>query len=180
VCGAVIGDNGNIAFYNLGNFIMASVNKVILIGNLGRDPEVRYSPEGAAICNVSIATTSSWKDKASGEKREETEWHRVVFYNRLAEIVGEYLKKGRSIYVEGRLKTRKWQDKDTGADRFSTDIVADQMQMLGGRDGGGDAAMGGGDSAPAQQRSRSAQPRPAAPQAAPAANLADMDDDIPF
>ncbi|TAL76077.1 MAG: single-stranded DNA-binding protein [Burkholderiaceae bacterium] len=159
---------------------MASVNKVILIGNLGRDPEVRYSPEGAAICNVSIATTSSWKDKASGEKREETEWHRVVFYNRLAEIVGEYLKKGRSIYVEGRLKTRKWQDKETGADRYSTEIVADQMQMLGGRDGGGDAAMGGGDSAPAQQRSRSAQPRPAAPQAAPAANLADMDDDIPF
>lgn len=158
---------------------MASVNKVILIGNLGRDPEVRYSPEGAAICNVSIATTSSWKDKASGEKREETEWHRVVFYNRLAEIVGEYLKKGRSIYVEGRLKTRKWQDKETGADRYSTEIVADQMQMLGGRDGG-DAAMGGGDSAPAQQRSRSAQPRPAAPQAAPAANLADMDDDIPF
>ncbi|AEC21386.1 single-strand binding protein [Pusillimonas sp. T7-7] len=162
---------------------MASVNKVILVGNLGRDPEVRYSPDGAAICNVSIATTSTWKDKASGEKREETEWHRVVFYNRLAEIAGEYLKKGRSVYVEGRLKTRKWQDKDTGADRYSTDIVADQMQMLGGREGG-DASMGGGteyNQAPAQQRSqRPAQPRPAAPQASPAANLADMDDDIPF
>lgn len=161
---------------------MASVNKVILVGNLGRDPEVRYSPDGAAICNVSIATTSQWKDKASGERREETEWHRVVFYNRLAEIAGEYLKKGRSVYVEGRLKTRKWQDKDTGADRFSTEIVADQMQMLGGREGG-DAQMGGGgdySSAPQQRSQRPAQPRPAAPQAAPAANLADMDDDIPF
>ena len=112
---------------------MASVNKVIIVGNLGRDPEVRYTPDGAAICNVSIATTSNWKDKTTGEKKEETEWHRVVFYNRLAEIAGEYLKKGRSVYIEGRLKTRKWQDKDTGADRFSTDIVADQMQMLGGR-----------------------------------------------
>ncbi|MFW7340808.1 single-stranded DNA-binding protein [Pollutimonas sp. H1-120] len=163
---------------------MASVNKVILVGNLGRDPEVRYSPDGAAICNVSIATTSQWKDKATGEKREETEWHRVVFYNRLAEIAGEYLKKGRSVYVEGRLKTRKWQDKDTGADRYSTDIVADQMQMLGGR--GDEGGMGGGteyNQAPAQQQQRSqrpAQPRPAAPQASPAANLADMDDDIPF
>lgn len=158
---------------------MASVNKVILVGNLGRDPEVRYSPDGAAICNVSIATTSVWKDKASGEKREETEWHRVVFYNRLAEIAGEYLKKGRSVYVEGRLKTRKWQDKETGQDRYSTDIVADQMQMLGGRDG--DAPMGdyGQGSAPQQQRAQRPAQRPAAPQAAPA-NLADMDDDIPF
>jgi single-strand DNA-binding protein len=162
---------------------MASVNKVILVGNLGRDPEVRYSPDGAAICNVSIATTSQWKDKTSGEKREETEWHRVVFYNRLAEIAGEYLKKGRSVYIEGRLKTRKWQDKDTGADRFSTDIVADQMQMLGGREGDANMGGGGGDynQAPAQPRAqRPAQPRPAAPQASPAANLADMDDDIPF
>jgi single-strand DNA-binding protein len=163
---------------------MASVNKVILVGNLGRDPEVRYSPEGTAICNVSIATTSQWKDKASGERREETEWHRVVFYNRLAEIAGEYLKKGRSVYVEGRLKTRKWQDKETGADRYSTDIVADQMQMLGGRNEGGDFGGGGteygGASAPQprqQQQQRAAAPRPAA---APAANLADMDDDIPF
>ncbi|EFV82163.1 single-stranded DNA-binding protein, partial [Achromobacter xylosoxidans C54] len=135
---------------------MASVNKVILVGNLGRDPEVRYSPDGAAICNMSIATTSTWKDKASGERREETEWHRVVMYNRLAEIAGEYLKKGRSVYIEGRLKTRKWQDKDTGADRYSTEIVADQMQMLGGREdgGGGGGSYGGGggyDDAPARQ-----------------------------
>lgn len=160
---------------------MASVNKVILVGNLGRDPEVRYSPEGAAICNVSLATTSQWKDRNSGEKREETEWHRVVFYNRLAEIAGEYLKKGRSIYVEGRIKTRKYQDKETGADRYSTEIVAEQMQMLGGRDGGD---MGGGadfgSESPAPRQQRPAAPRPAAPQAAPAANLADMDDDIPF
>ncbi len=172
---------------------MASVNKVILVGNLGRDPEVRYSPEGAAICNMSIATTSSWKDKASGEKREETEWHRVVMYNRLAEIAGEYLKKGRSVYIEGRLKTRKWQDKDTGADRYSTEVVADQMQMLGGRDDtGGGASYGGGgyEDAPSrpQQQQRAPAQRPApqqrpAPAAAPAssgANLADMDDDIPF
>ncbi|MGE4368846.1 MAG: single-stranded DNA-binding protein [Burkholderiaceae bacterium] len=160
---------------------MASVNKVILVGNLGRDPEVRYSPDGAAICNVSIATTSVWKDKASGERREETEWHRVVFYNRLAEIAGEYLKKGRSVYVEGRLKTRKWQDKETGQDRYSTDIVADQMQMLGGRDG--DGGSGGGDysqSAPAPRATRPSEPRPAAPAAPASSNLADMDDDIPF
>jgi len=166
---------------------MASVNKVILVGNLGRDPEVRYTPDGAAICNVSIATTSQWKDRASGERREETEWHRVVFYNRLAEIAGEYLRKGRSVYVEGRLKTRKWQDKETGADRYSTDIVADQMQMLGGRDGGGGDA--GGDSGgfsqpPARRAPQQQRPRPAAPAAppaaAPASSLADMDDDIPF
>lgn len=147
---------------------MASVNKVILVGNLGRDPEVRYSPDGAAICNVSIATTSQWKDKASGERREETEWHRVVMYNRLAEIAGEYLKKGRSVYIEGRLKTRKWQDKDTGADRYSTEIVADQMQMLGGRDSGGDSGggYGGGyDDAPRQQRARPSARRP--PRSAP-------------
>ncbi|MGE6919520.1 single-stranded DNA-binding protein [Achromobacter kerstersii] len=175
---------------------MASVNKVILVGNLGRDPEVRYSPEGAAICNMSIATTSTWKDKASGERREETEWHRVVMYNRLAEIAGEYLKKGRSVYIEGRLKTRKWQDKDTGADRYSTEVVADQMQMLGGREdgggGGGGASYGGGGgyddapSRPQQQRAPAQRPAPQqrpAPAAAPAssgANLADMDDDIPF
>ncbi len=156
---------------------MASVNKAILVGNLGRDPDVRYSPDGGAVCNISIATTSSWKDKASGEKREETEWHRVVIYNRLAEIAGEYLKKGRSVYIEGRLKTRKWQDKDTGADRYSTEIVADQMQMLGGREDGG-----GYDDAPArapQQRAPAQRPAPQQ-QSAPAANLTDMDDDIPF
>ncbi|GAA4337668.1 single-stranded DNA-binding protein [Pigmentiphaga soli] len=162
---------------------MASVNKVILVGNLGRDPEVRYSPDGAAICNVSIATTSQWKDKNTGERKEETEWHRVVFYNRLAEIAGEYLKKGRSVYVEGRLKTRKWQDKDTGADRYSTEIVADQMQMLGGREGGGGGgeSYGGGDSAPPQRQARqSSGGGQRASSSSPAPNFADMDDDIPF
>ena len=166
---------------------MASVNKVIIVGNLGRDPEVRYSPDGAAICNVSIATTSQWKDKASGERREETEWHRVVFYNRLAEIAGEYLRKGRSVYVEGRLKTRKWQDKE-GQDRYTTEIVADQMQMLGGRDSGGEGGGGGGGygDAPSAPRQQAPRPAPAPRAAAPAAgggggaNLADMDDDIPF
>lgn len=162
---------------------MASVNKVILVGNLGRDPEVRYSPEGAAICNVSLATTSQWKDRNTGERREETEWHRVVFYNRLAEIAGEYLRKGRSIYVEGRIKTRKWQDKESGQDRYSTEIVAEQMQMLGGREGdmggggGGDFSQSPAPSRPAQQRSAPAQQRPAAQEPT---NLADMDDDIPF
>ena len=173
---------------------MASVNKVILVGNLGRDPEVRYSPEGSAICNVSIATTSQWKDKNSGERREETEWHRVVFYNRLAEIAGEYLKKGRSVYVEGRLKTRKWQDKDTGQDRFSTEIVADQMQMLGGRESMGGGGGGGGESAGYGGGYESAPPQRSAPRQAPAraaapaaanpnpasSNFADMEDDIPF
>lgn len=119
---------------------MASVNKVIIIGNLGRDPEVRYSADGAAICTISIATSTSWKDKATGEKREETEWHRVVFYNLLAEIAGEYLRQGSAVYVEGRLKTRKWQDKETGADRYSTEILAEQMQMLGGRSSGDESS----------------------------------------
>jgi len=154
---------------------MASVNKVILVGNLGRDPEVRYSPDGAAICNVSIATTSQWKDKSTGERREETEWHRVVFYNRLAEIAGEYLRKGRSVYVEGRMKTRKWQDKNSGEDRYSTEVVADQMQMLGGDRPNSEAAAGASDK-PAgpkgkTQRGKSKQ------QPAPA----DLDDNnIPF
>ena len=151
---------------------MASVNKVILVGNLGRDPEVRYSPDGAATCNVSIATTSLWKDKASGERREETEWHRVVFYNRLAEIAGEYLRKGRSIYIEGRIKTRKWVDKETGQDRYSTEIIADQMQMLGGREDDG------GQREP-PQRSQPAQ-RERAQQRQEPANLDDLDESIPF
>ncbi len=111
---------------------MASINKAIIIGNLGRDPETRYSADGAAITNVSIATTSSWKDKSSGERKEETEWHRVVFFGKLAEIAGQYLKKGSTVYVEGRLKTRKWQDKD-GIEKYSTEIMAEQMQMLGGK-----------------------------------------------
>ena len=158
---------------------MASVNKVILVGNLGRDPEVRYSPDGAAICNVSIATTSNWKDKNSGERKEETEWHRVVFYNRLAEIAGEYLRKGRAVYVEGRLKTRKWQNKE-GQDVYTTEIIADQMQMLGGREAGGEGgAMGGGEAAPARAARPPQAQRPQAP-AAGADALGTIDDDIPF
>ena len=160
---------------------MASVNKVILIGNLGRDPEVRYTPGGSAVCNVSIATTRSWKNKESGEKQEETEWHRVVFFDRLAEIAGEYLKKGRSVYVEGRLRTRKWQDKE-GKDNYTTEVFALEMQMLGSREGMGGGAAGatGGDD---HGEGRSA-PAPRAPASKPAAKSAtgfdDMDDDIPF
>src|SRR6476620_10638573 len=123
---------------------MASVNKVILIGNLGKDPETRYMPNGDAVTNITLATTENWKDK-NGEKQEKTEWHRVTFYRKLAEIAGEYLKKGRPVYVEGRLQTRKWQTKE-GQDRYTTEIIADQMQMLGGREGGGSNASydGGG------------------------------------
>jgi single-strand DNA-binding protein len=153
---------------------MASINKVILIGNLGRDPEVRYTPNGAAICNVTIATSRNWKDKNSGERMEETEWHRVVFYDRLAEIAGEYLKKGRSVYVEGRLKTRKWQDKD-GVEKYTTEIIADQMQMLGGREGGGEEG-GGGSARPATRAPAVSKP---APQKS-STGFDDMDDDIPF
>jgi single-strand DNA-binding protein len=123
---------------------MASVNKVIIVGNLGRDPETRYATSGSAICNITVATSRQWKDKTSGEKKEETEWHRVVFYDRLAEIAGEYLKKGRPVYVEGRLKTRKWQDKE-GVDRYTTEIVAEEMQLLGSREGSGGGGGGGGD-----------------------------------
>src|ERR1035437_2239487 len=117
---------------------MASVNKVILIGNLGKDPDVRYMPSGEAVTNITLATTDTWKDKNSGEKKEATEWHRVVFFRKLAEIAGQYLKKGSQIYVEGSLKTRKWQDKD-GQERYTTESVADEMKMLGSRQGGGDA-----------------------------------------
>ncbi|MGH8632858.1 MAG: single-stranded DNA-binding protein, partial [Burkholderiales bacterium] len=115
---------------------MASVNKVILIGNLGRDPETRYLPSGDAVTNISVATSEKWKDKG-GEQQEHTEWHRVAFFGKLAEIAGEYLKKGSPVYVEGRIRTRKWQDKESGQDRYSTEIVADRMQLLGARGGGG-------------------------------------------
>jgi single-strand DNA-binding protein len=160
---------------------MASVNKVILVGNLGRDPEVRYTPSGAAVCNVSVATTRQWKSKDTGDKQEETEWHRVVFYDRLAEIAGEYLKKGRSIYVMGRLKTRKWQDKD-GAEKYTTEVIAEEMQMLGGREGmgAGSADEGGsGYGDRPQPASRPAAQRPAAP-AKSSTGFDNMDDDIPF
>ncbi len=159
---------------------MASVNKVILIGNCGRDPEVRYAPSGAAICNVSIATSSRRKDKASGETIEDTQWHRVTFYDRLAEIAGEFLKKGRPVYVEGRLKYGKYTDKD-GIERNTVDIVATEMQLLGGREGG----MGGGDDMGGGAPARSAPPQRSAPAAKPApaksaTSFDDMDDDIPF
>ncbi len=117
-----------------GSLTMASVNKVIIVGNLGKDPEVRYMPNGDAVANFSVATTDSWKDK-QGQKQERTEWHNIVIYRKLAEIAGEYLKKGRSVYIEGRLQTRKWQDKE-GQDRYTTEIIADQMQMLGSREEG--------------------------------------------
>ena len=163
---------------------MASINKVILIGNLGRDPEVRYTTSGAAICNLTIATSRNWKDKTSGEKVEETEWHRVVFYDRLAEIAGEYLKKGRSVYVEGRLKTRKWTDKD-GVEKYTTEVIAENMQMLGGREGmgggdeGGSRSYGGGEGA-ARPTQRPVAGKPVAPTKPPASGFDDMDDDIPF
>jgi single-strand DNA-binding protein len=150
------------------------VNKVILIGNLGKDPEVRYMPSGGAVANVTLATSESWKDKQSGEKQERTEWHNVVFYNRLAEIAGEYLKKGSKVYVEGSLRTRKWQDKNSGADRYTTEIIASEMQMLDGRGGGGG---GGGEGY--GERSGQAQSAPAAREPAPA-GTDDFDDDIPF
>lgn len=161
---------------------MASVNKVILIGNLGRDPETRSTPSGSQVCNVTIATSRNWKDKNSGDRVEETEWHRVVFYDRLAEIAGEYLRKGRPVYVEGRLKTRKWTDKD-GVEKYTTEIIAEQMQLLGSREGmgGGDADSEGGGG---YERSRPA-PRPApsrqsAPPPKSSTGFDDMDDDIPF
>ena len=170
---------------------MASVNKVIIIGNLGKDPEVRYLPSGSAICNIAVATSRQWKDKTSGEKQEETEWHRITFFDRMAEIAGEYLKKGKSVYVEGRLKTRKYTDKD-GVEKYATDIVATEMQLLGGREGGAGGGMGGGDEMGdvAREPARAAAPRSApparsaapAPRAAPKASTGfdDMDDDIPF
>src|ERR1043165_6370699 len=143
---------------------MASVNKVIIVGNLGRDPEVRYTPNGSAVCNVSVATTRSWKNKESGDKSEETEWHRVVCYDKLSEIAGEYLKKGRSIYVGGRLKTRKWQDKD-GVEKYTTQIIPEEKQRLGGGEGRGaapDEGGGAGYGERPQPASRAATQKPAA------------------
>lgn len=185
---------------------MSSVNKVILIGNLGADPEVRYTPSGAAVCTISLATTRNWKNRETQERQEETEWHRVVFYDRLAEVAGEYLAKGRPVYVEGRLKTRKWQDKE-GVDRYTTEVIAEQMQLLGSRDGGGGergserGADRGGNRGEQRERSagraegrggygdRSRAPAPAprsggggrsAPPARSSTGFDDMDDDIPF
>lgn len=146
------------------------VNKVILVGNLGKDPEVRYMPSGGAVANVTLATTDQWKDKQSGEQQERTEWHNIVFYNRLAEIVGEYLKKGSQVYVEGSLRTRKWQDKE-GKDRWTTEIIANDMQMLGSRSGAG----GGGYS---KESSQGGATQPAS--TTTAGSFDDFDDDIPF
>jgi len=154
---------------------MASINKVILIGNLGADPETRYLPSGDAVTNIRIATTDTWKDK-SGEKQEHTEWHRIAFFGKLAEIAGEYLKKGSPVYIEGRIRTRKWQDKE-GQDRYSTEIVADRMQLLGGRGGGSEsmvrepaAASGGGDA-------KASAPKKGG---GGGGGFDEMDDDIPF
>jgi len=161
------------------------LNKVILIGNLGADPEMRYMPSGGAVATVNLATTMRWKDKQTGERRDATEWHRVIFFNRLAEIAGEYLKKGSQIYVEGRLQTRKWQGQD-GQDRYTTEIVANEMHMLGSRSGG--TASFGGDqpqsgyapsSRPSSPSPRSDAPMPSG-STPPAPNYDDFDDDIPF
>lgn len=156
------------------------INKVILVGNLGQDPETRAMPSGKSVTNVRIATSDSWRDKQTGEQKEQTEWHTVVFFDRLAEIAAEYLKKGSQIYVEGRLRTRKWQDK-SGNDRYTTEIVGNEMQMLGGRGGGGGGGMGGGGSG-GGARSGSAAPQDDYSQVAPSHGGKDdvLDDDIPF
>ena len=169
------------------------VNKVILVGNCGQDPEMKHMPSGSAVTNISLATSETWKDKQSGQQQERTEWHRVVFFNRLAEIVGEYVKKGSKVYVEGRLQTRKWQDQ-SGQDRYTTEIVANEMQMLDSR-GGGDGGQGGGygggygggmSSGPAvagggmAAAGAAAQQQPQPTQQQPAPNFDDFDDDIPF
>lgn len=154
------------------------INKVILVGNLGKDPEVRYMPSGAAVANVTIATSEQWKDKQTGQAQERTEWHSVVFYNKLAEIVGEYLRKGSQVYVEGSLRTRKWQDKN-GQDRYTTEIIASEMQMLGGRGGGGGSSANFDESrsapaaAPSQGKGQGNAP-------APSRSFDDFDNDIPF
>jgi single-strand DNA-binding protein len=146
------------------------INKVIIVGNLGGDPETRYMPSGSAVTNLTVATNESWKDKQTGEQKDRTEWHKVAMFNRLAEVAAEYLRKGSQVYIEGKLRTRKWQDK-SGQDRWTTEIIADEMQMLGGRGGAG----GGGGSAP-MSSSQDSSP----PSAPPQAGSDDFDDDIPF
>lgn len=155
----------------------SGINKVILVGNLGQDPEVKYMPNGEAVVNVSIATSETWKDKATGENRDKTEWHRVVMFRRLGEIAGEYLKKGSKVYIEGKLQTRKWQAQD-GSDRYTTEVVANDMQMLDSRGQGG--GMGAGASAAAGGFSSTPQPKPAPTNAPAASNNEVFDDDIPF
>jgi len=146
------------------------INKVILVGNVGQDPETRYMPSGAAVTNFTVATNESWKDKQTGEQKERTEWHRVAMFNRLAEIAAEYLRKGSQVYIEGKLRTRKWQGQD-GQDRYTTEIIADEMQMLGGRGGSGGGSFGGGGGGGSQQGGGNQPPQPGPD---------DFDDDIPF
>ncbi len=148
------------------------INKVILVGNLGKDPETRYMPSGKAVTNFSIATSESWKDKQTGEQKEQTEWHNIVMYDRLAEIAAEYLRKGSQVYVEGRLRTRKWQDKE-GRDRYTTEIISNEMQMLGSRGGGGGGGMG-------TESRAEPRPAPATERGAAAPARDEFDDDIPF
>jgi len=162
---------------------MASVNKVILVGNLGRDPEIRYLPSGDAVANLNLATTDVSKDKATGERKEYTEWHRIAMFGKLAEIAGQYLRKGSQCYIEGRIRTRKWTDQG-GQERYSTEIVADEMRMLGGRQSGGESAMPNGPG-PREEMSMEAYSAPAAPRApapkpAAPAGFDNMDDDVPF
>jgi single-strand DNA-binding protein len=149
-----------------------SVNKVLLIGNLGKDPEVRYTPNGLAVANITIATTEVWKDKTSGENQERTEWHRVALYNRLAEITGEYLRKGSKVFIEGRLQTRKWQDKNTGQDRYTTEIIADTLEMLG-KSGGGSGGEG-------YEKTSTSAPAKSTTEAPQVEMDNSFDDDIPF
>lgn len=155
------------------------INKVIIVGNLGQDPEVKYMPSGGAVTNISVATSESWKDKNTGQQQERTEWHRIVFYNKLAEIAGEYLKKGAKVFIEGSLRTRKWQAQD-GTDRFTTEIIANEMQMLDGRGEGGGDSGGQQQRAPAQQQQRPAQQSAPAAQPQGQGGFDDFSDDIPF
>jgi single-strand DNA-binding protein len=155
---------------------MASINKVIIVGNLGRDPETRYTTNGEGICNIAVATSDRWKDKNTGEQREATEWHRITFFGKLAEIAGQYLKKGSQVYVEGKLRTRKYTDKD-GIEKYATDIIGDQMQMLGSRQGSGEPSDDYSSSRAPAARSSGGGAKPAAKSGA---NLSNMDDDIPF
>jgi single-strand DNA-binding protein len=152
--------------------VARGINKVILIGNLGADPETRYMPSGSAVTNIRIATSESWKDKTSGEQQERTEWHNVAMFGRLAEIAAEYLRKGSQVYIEGRIRTRKWQDKTDGKDRYTTEVIANEMQMLGSRGGG--AGMGAG----ASSRNSGAEPEPMPPERS--GGHGELDDDIPF
>ena len=154
------------------------INKVIIVGNLGQDPETRYMPSGAAVTNFTLATNESWKDKQTGEQRDRTEWHRVAMFNRLAEIAAEYLRKGSQVYIEGKLRTRKWQGQD-GNDRYTTEIIADEMQMLGGRGGGGGGAYGGGQGGSPQDGGQSGG-QGGGGNAPPQPGPDDFDDDIPF